>query len=81
MISTLESYEIDVTDKIGKEYIPMIEDISRMLILQAFVQFMMFVRNPTEYSMFDASFIEMLLYIVLGLCVYWLVFKKLVKIK
>lgn len=81
MISITELYELDVSDKFGKEYIPMVEDIMRMLVLQMFVQFMMVLRNPSENSMFDPSFIEMLLYIILGLCVYWLVLKKLVKIK
>ena len=81
MISIMEMYELDVTEKIGKEYIPMVEDITRMFILQVFVQFMMFIRNPNENGLFDANFIEMLLYIILGLCVYWLVFKKLIKIK
>ena len=81
MISISDLYEIDVSDKIGEEYLPMFEDISRMLVLQMFVQFMLFVRNPTIHSFFDSNFIEMLLYVILGLCVYWLVFKKLIKIK
>ena len=73
-------YEYNISSKIGKEYIPMVEDLVRMTILQFIVQFMFFIRNPYEYSLFDTRFIEMLLYLVLGLCVYWLLFKRLVKL-
>lgn len=77
----LELYQINISEKIGNEYIPMINDLVRMIILQVTVQFMLFLRNPTENSLFDTGFIEILLYIILGLCVYWLVFKRLIKIK
>ena len=78
MFKDFEVYNIKLSEKIGKEYLPAVEDISRMIILQVFVQIMMFLRNPSENSLFDIEFVELLLYIVLGLCVYWLLFKKLI---
>ena len=76
-----EINEIDVSKHIGSEYIPMIEDVIRIYIIQIVVQFMLFVRAPYEFSIFDLNFLENLIYIGLGMCVYWLVFKRLVKFK
>ena len=81
MFKDFEVYDVQLSEKIGKEYLPAIEDITRMIVLQVFVQIMMYLRNPSENSLFDVEFIELLLYIVLGLCVYWLLFKKLVNFK
>lgn len=73
-------FEYNISDKIGEEYVPMIEDIMKMVMLQVFIQFMLFVRNPYEHSLFDTRFIEVLIYLTLALCVYWLLFKRLVKL-
>jgi hypothetical protein len=73
-------YEFKVSEKYGREYIPMIEDVSRIVILQFVVQLMFFIRSPYEYHIFDGNFIELVIYLVLGLCVYWLIFKRLVKL-
>lgn len=79
--NVLDVLEINVTEMLGEEYVPMIEDIMKMFTLQVFVQLMMVLRNPYEFSLFDVDFIELLLYVILGVCVYWLVFKKLVVFK
>ena len=76
-----EISEVDVTSHIGPGYIPMIEDVIRIYIIQIVVQFMLFVRSPSAFSIFDSDFLENLIYIGLGMCVYWLVFKRLVKFK
>jgi|UniRef100_A0A6C0BPZ8 hypothetical protein len=72
--------EFNVTSKVGEEYLPMIEDIVKMVMLQFFIQLMLFVRNPYEHSVFDSHFLEIIIYLVLALCVYWLLFKRLVKL-
>jgi len=76
-----EVFEINVSEKMGEEYLPLVEDMTRMFTLQVFVQVMMFLRNPYEFSLFDTDFIELLVYVMLGICVYWLVFKKLIVFK
>ena len=81
MFKDFEVYDVLLSEKIGKEYLPAVEDITRMIVLQVFVQIMMYLRNPSENSLFDVEFIELLLYIVLGICVYWLLFKKLINFK
>ena len=70
-------YNIHLTKYVDKEYIPFIEDLIKILILQIVLQFMYFLKNPNEVQFFSFDFIEMLIYIVLGTSVYWLIIKKL----
>lgn len=70
-----------IVDVPNKEYIGMIDDITRMITIQFMIQFLMFINNPSEVSFFSLDFILLVLYIVLGVCVYWLVIKKLIHFK
>lgn len=70
-------YIIKVTNP---EYIGMFEDIVRMVTIQITIQFLYYINN-TNVGFFTAEFFLLMLYIVLGVCVYWLVFKKLVLFK
>lgn len=74
-------YEFDVTTKLGKEYIPLIEDIVRVLIIQIIFQIMLVFKNPTTFGFFDGDFLESIFYLSIGVCVYWLIFKRLVVVK
>lgn len=74
-----ELYQVSLSKYIGKEYLPFIEDVLRMFTIQVILQFMIFIQAPTMNRFFDARFIEVLFYIMLGVSVYWLVLKKLVK--
>jgi hypothetical protein len=69
---------IDLGKRIGKEYLIVFDDVSRMLIIQFTIQFMLFLSDPANTSMFSAEYFLLSLYIVLGVCLYWLVFRKLV---
>lgn len=69
---------IDLGRKIGKEYLIVFDDVCRMLIIQFTIQFMLFLSDPSNVSMFSAEYVLLSLYIVLGVCLYWLVFRKLV---
>ena len=70
-----------IVDVPNKEYLGMIDDITRMITIQFMIQFLMFINNPSEVSFFSLDFILLVLYIVLGVCVYWLVIKKLIHFK
>lgn len=74
-------YEFSITSLLGPEYIPFVEDAFRILIIQVIYQVMLVMRNPVEYSVMDMDFLEACLYLVIGVCVYWLVFKRLVVFK
>jgi hypothetical protein len=73
-------YEINISNKIGEDYLPMIDDISRLLVLQLVIHLMYFLRNPYEYNFIDFNFFELIIYIIMGSCVYWLLFKRLIRI-
>lgn len=71
--------DIDVTNTIGEDFSFLADDVSRMIILQMVIQFMLSMRNNKEYPFFSQQFFELLFYIILGLMLYWLVFRKIVR--
>ena len=72
--------DLDVSSYLGDEYIPLLNDLSRMITLQIIIQLMLSLRDPEEYPFFSQHFFELLFYIILGLMTYWLVIKKLFKL-
>ncbi len=63
-----------------KEYLGLIDDIARMIILQFSIQLMLY-GSGMDSQFFSAEFVLLLIYIVLGVCLYWLVFKRFVVFK
>lgn len=76
--STPAIYSIDVSSTLGKEYSQMFDDIARMVLIQFTIQMMFYMSQP-DRGFFTDEFILLVLYVVLGICFYWLVFKSLVK--
>jgi hypothetical protein len=72
--------DLEVSSYLGDEYIPLLNDLSRMITLQIIIQLMLSLRDPEEYPFFSQHFFELLFYIILGLMTYWLVIKKLFKL-
>lgn len=72
-----EPYVLNVSKHFGKEYIPMFEDAIRLFVVQCIIQFMYFIKEPREYALLDVAFFELILYTLLGVCVYWLLIKRL----
>jgi uncharacterized membrane protein YdbT with pleckstrin-like domain len=62
------------------EYKDLVEDIIRMVLIQFTIQFLLYI-NSKETVFFSGDFVLLVIYIILGVCVYWLVFKKLVLFK
>jgi hypothetical protein len=71
-------YVVDIPQK---EYIGLVDDIARMVIIQASIQLLLYATSPEQNQFFSADFILLVIYIILGICLYWLVFKKLVSFK
>jgi hypothetical protein len=70
-----------IVDVPKKEYIPLIDDIARVVLIQISIQLLLYATDPNENQFFTADFFLLVIYIVLGVCLYWLVFKKLVVFK
>lgn len=64
--------EIDVMQL---QYVPFCQDLMRVVCIQLVVQFMMTLRGS---SGFDTEFLELVLYILAGVALYWLVLRKVV---
>ncbi len=62
----------------NKEYVSLMDDISRMVIIQFTIQFLYYINNKDGEGFFTIDFFLLLVYIVLGVCLYWLIFKKTV---
>lgn len=71
-------FKIDISSKLGSEYIIMFEDITRMILIQLTIQLMFYMSVPERGFLTD-EFILLVLYIVLGVCLYWLVFKHIIR--
>lgn len=65
---------------VDEDIINMIYDIIRLVTLQVITQ-CLFCMNNKEISLFNSHFIETLLFLCLGVVFYWLIVKKLLKIK
>ena len=74
-------YEIDISSKIGNDYIPMMEDLLRFITIQVAIQFMLYSTSPSQFKMFSADFFMLLLFITIGVLFYWLILKKLIAFK
>lgn len=62
----------------NKEYVALMDDVSRMVIIQFTIQFLYYINNKEGEGFFTLDFFLLLVYIVLGVCLYWLIFKKTV---
>lgn len=63
------------------EYVGLVEDILRMVTIQTTIQFLYFINSNGAIAFFSADFFLLVTYVILGVCVYWLVFKKLIAFK
>lgn len=65
-----------VGSRLGKEYIPVVEDVLRTLVIQVVVQALLAVIDP-ESGFFSPVFWLILGYVVLGTLFYHLLFRRL----
>jgi len=75
-MSSLLSFDLNI----DKEYLPLINDIIRMSVIQIVAQFLFVLSNPSQNSMFGETFIQTLFYLLIGIAVYWLIIRKVIAI-
>lgn len=63
---------------IGPEYVPMLEDIARMVCIQITIQLMFYLNGAGAQQFFTPDFVMLVMYIVLGVMLYWLVFRRVI---
>lgn len=64
--------------KISKEYKEYIDDLVRMGTIQIIANIMFYISNPMDNKMFSQMFAKTLIFILLGVSVYWLIIRKLI---
>jgi uncharacterized membrane protein SirB2 len=71
-------WAVKVTKLFGTDTNVMFDDIIRMVLIQITIQ-LMFYMSSEDRPFFTEEFVLLVLYIVLGILLYWLVFKKAIK--
>lgn len=72
---------VPVTQRLGPEYVPLFHDALRMLCIQATIQLMSHLSQDDAIvarPLLSADFIMLLLYVVLGVMLYWLAVRRLI---
>ena len=63
---------------IDKEYIPLLNDLVRMGVIHIITQLLL---NITNNDSFDLQFFQTILFVLLSICIYWLVIRKIIIIE
>jgi hypothetical protein len=70
--------KIDIGALLGPDFVPMANDILRMVCIQVAIQAMMVLAGGGgETRFFSAEFLMLVFYIALGVMLYWLAVRKL----
>lgn len=72
---------VPITQRLGAEYVPLFHDALRMLCIQATIQLMSHLSQEdaiVSRPLLSADFIMLLLYVVLGVMLYWLAVRRLI---
>ena len=73
-MSSLYKINLDI----DKEYIPMINDLVRMGIIQIVAQTLFYMISPDKISLISGAFLKTLIFICIGIAVYWLLVRKII---
>lgn len=70
-------YIVELEKTVGREYAPVVEDIFRMICIQFTIQLMLYFSGSTQ-GIFTMDLLCIIAYVVMGVLLYWLVFKSVV---
>ena len=76
-MSSLFLFDLDI----NKEYVPAINDMIRMGVIQIVAQLLFYFTNSSQNPFFSLIFLQTLSYILIGILVYWLVIRRIVIFK
>tara|TARA_Y100000589_G_scaffold331978_1_gene388359 strand:+ start:1484 stop:1714 length:231 start_codon:yes stop_codon:yes gene_type:complete len=63
---------------IDKEYVPMINDVIRMAVIQIVAQMLFYFNDPKKNPLWSLTFAQTLIYILIGVISYWLIMRKII---
>tara|TARA_Y100001970_G_scaffold289916_1_gene421753 strand:+ start:1455 stop:1730 length:276 start_codon:yes stop_codon:yes gene_type:complete len=66
---------------LNQEYKPYLMDLMRMISIHLTLNIMFFIIDPEKNKLLNQAFFMSLIFILFGVSVYWLVFKKFVSFK
>ena len=61
-----------------KDYVDLVDDVARMVIIQVAIQFLYYLNNTDDVVFFSGDFILLVIYMILGILLYRLVFRKVI---
>jgi hypothetical protein len=71
-------WQLDLGGVVGADYVPMANDVLRMVCIQVAIQAMLVMADTSgQTALFSADFVMLVLYITLGVMLYWLALRKL----
>lgn len=73
-------FVVRLEDTIGREYAPVVEDIFRMICIQFTIQLMLYFSGSAA-GVFTMDLLCIIAYVVMGVMLYWLVFRSVVSFK
>lgn len=73
----LKKYEIQITESLPEEFLNILNDALKFLIIIVVYNFMLVSKDSKSSSL--SLTIEQILYVTLGLSVYWLIINKLIQ--
>jgi hypothetical protein len=69
---------VDVSSVLGKEYLPLAEDLARTLVIQVLVQLLVAAVDDSA-PFLSADFLIVLVYVLLGVAAYHLLLRRAVR--
>jgi hypothetical protein len=71
-------FQVNISDTIGSEYIAMFNTLTQYIVIQLMIQIMLHITFPNCYSVFDADYVTLILFMIVGILFYFLVIKKII---
>jgi hypothetical protein len=71
-------FDVDVSKRFGEDASLAINDVARMLCIQFTVQALLFFNDPNCNTFFSNEFVLLSMYVIMGVLVYWLIFRRVV---
>ena len=71
-------FHVDVGEAFGVDFVPLSNDLVRMLCIQVSIQIMLVLSGMPGVGFFTADFLLLVFFTSLGLTLYWLAVRKIV---